>query len=92
MKRLLPGVCFVLSVSLLVTGLSGLSGLSGGVERGWGTAIAQSTPEFIHVDEIRPGMKGYGLSVFRGTEPERFDVEVIDVLRNSSTGRGAWLG
>ncbi|MBW2403510.1 MAG: hypothetical protein JRF42_06815, partial [Deltaproteobacteria bacterium] len=79
MKRLLPRVCFVLSVSLLVTGVSG------GVERGWGrwgTAIAQSTPEFIHVDEIRPGMKGYGLSVFRGTEPERFDVEVIDVLRN----------
>jgi hypothetical protein len=81
-KRLLPGLCFVLSVSLLVTCLSGLSGLSGGVERGWGTAVAQSTPGFIHVDEIRPGMKGYGLSVFRGTEPERFDVEVIDVLRN----------
>jgi hypothetical protein len=63
-KRLLPGLCFVLSVSLL------------------GAAIAQSTPGFIHVDEIRPGMKGYGLSVFRGTAPERFDVEVIDVLRN----------
>jgi len=47
-----------------------------------GAAIAQSTPGFIHVDEIKPGMKGYGLSVFRGTEPERFDVEVIDVLRN----------
>jgi hypothetical protein len=46
----------------------------------WGGAIAQSTPGFIHVDEIRPGMKGYGLSVLRGTEPERFDVEVIDVL------------
>ncbi|MGB8331036.1 MAG: SpoIVB peptidase S55 domain-containing protein, partial [Polyangiales bacterium] len=46
-----------------------------------GAAIAQSTTSFIHVDEIRPGMKGYGLSVFRGTEPERFDVEVIDVLR-----------
>ena len=27
-------------------------------------------------------MRGYGLTVFRGTEPERFDVEVIDVLRN----------
>ena len=25
-------------------------------------------------------MTGYGLTVFRGTEPERFDVEVIDVL------------
>lgn len=48
----------------------------------FGAAIAQSTPGFIHVDEIRPGMKGYGLSVFRGTAPERFDVEVIDVLHN----------
>lgn len=47
-----------------------------------GAAIAQSTPSFIFVDEIHPGMKGYGLSVFRGTEPERFDVEVIDVLHN----------
>ncbi|MBW1876583.1 MAG: hypothetical protein JRI98_14775 [Deltaproteobacteria bacterium] len=64
MKRLLPGLCFVLSASLL------------------GAAIAQSTPGFIHVDEIRPGMKGYGLSVFKGTAPERFDVEVIDVLHN----------
>jgi hypothetical protein len=32
------------------------------------------------VSDIRAGMKGYGLSVFRGTEPERFDVEVIGVL------------
>ncbi|GIW75851.1 MAG: hypothetical protein KatS3mg104_0914 [Phycisphaerae bacterium] len=32
--------------------------------------------------EVRPGMKGYGLSVFRGTVPEKFDVEVISVLRN----------
>ena len=45
-------------------------------------AIGQSTAGFIHVDEIHPGMKGYGLSVFRGTAPERFDVEVIDVLHN----------
>ena len=64
MKRLLSGLCFVLSASLL------------------GVAIGQPTPGFIHVDEIRPGMTGYGLSVFKGTAPERFDVEVIDVLRN----------
>lgn len=36
----------------------------------------------IGVDEITPGMRGYGLTVFRGTTPERFDVEVIDVLDN----------
>lgn len=43
-------------------------------------AIAQQGPSTISVDDIRPGMTGYGLTVFRGTQPERFDVEVIDVL------------
>lgn len=37
---------------------------------------------FIGVDELRPGMRGYGLTVFRGTTPERFEVEVIDILHN----------
>ena len=36
----------------------------------------------IGVSEIHEGMKGYGLTVFHGTEPERFDVEVIGVLHN----------
>src|ERR1051325_2452933 len=34
------------------------------------------------VSEVRTGMKGYGLSVFRGTKIERFDVEVLSILRN----------
>ena len=29
----------------------------------------------MHVSEVRPGMKGYGLSVFAGTKIEKFDVE-----------------
>lgn len=44
--------------------------------------FAPATLQTIPVSEIRAGMRGYGLSVFRGTEPERFDVEVIDVLHN----------
>src|SRR4051812_6676489 len=36
----------------------------------------------MRVAEIKAGMKGYGLSVFRGTKIERFDVEVISILRN----------
>src|SRR4029079_16170123 len=31
---------------------------------------------------IKDGMKGYGLTVFKGTEPERFDVEVSGGLHN----------
>jgi hypothetical protein len=34
----------------------------------------------ISVDKLKPGMKGYGLTVFSGTVPEKFDVEVINVL------------
>src|SRR5580692_6702706 len=37
--------------------------------------------------EIKAGMKGYGLTVFRGTEPERFDVEVIGVLESFRPGQ-----
>ncbi|MGE5609580.1 MAG: hypothetical protein ACM359_10030 [Bacillota bacterium] len=36
----------------------------------------------MRVSEVKDGMKGYGLSVFRGTKIERFDVEVVSVLRN----------
>src|SRR5688572_23457683 len=38
----------------------------------------------MSVDEVRPGMRGYGLSVFKGTAIERFDVEVLSVLENFS--------
>ncbi|MGD8861284.1 MAG: SpoIVB peptidase S55 domain-containing protein [Myxococcales bacterium] len=50
-------------------------------------ALASGESRTISVDEIRPGMKGYGLTVFRGTKPERFDVEVIDVLANFRPGQ-----
>lgn len=32
------------------------------------------------LSEVRPGMRGHGLTVFQGTTPERFDIEVIGVL------------
>jgi hypothetical protein len=38
----------------------------------------------ISVDEVERGMRGWGLSVFAGREPERFEAEVIGVLRNTS--------
>jgi hypothetical protein len=42
--------------------------------------VRSQTPATLPVSAIHPGMKGYGLTVFRGETPERFDVEVIDVL------------
>ena len=46
------------------------------------TVFVKAQGATIGVDELRAGMRGYGLTVFRGTQPERFDVEVIDVLHN----------
>lgn len=47
-------------------------------------AAPAAAPATIGVDEIERGQKGYGLSVFAGTEPQRFEVEVLGVLRNLS--------
>ncbi len=59
--------------------------------------LAQSIGEnpnparYLFEDQITPGMKGYGLTVMHGGAIERFDVEVIDVVRNFSPGNNAIL-
>jgi hypothetical protein len=44
-------------------------------------AVPAAPEPTMPVSEIKTGMKGYGLTVFRGTDPERFDVEVLGILR-----------
>jgi hypothetical protein len=46
-------------------------------------SLAAQSAKFMSVDEVRPGMKGYGKTVFQGTKIEQFDVELIGVLKNS---------
>ncbi|MFL6234509.1 MAG: SpoIVB peptidase S55 domain-containing protein, partial [Thermoanaerobaculia bacterium] len=48
------------------------------------TGIPAGALPTISLSEIQRGQKGYGLSVFAGTEPERFEVEVIGIMRNVS--------
>jgi SpoIVB peptidase S55 len=38
--------------------------------------------QIMKVDDVRPGMKGVGYTVFQGTKPEPMGVEVLGVLRN----------
>jgi hypothetical protein len=45
-------------------------------------APAPRRQAIIPLSEVQAGMKGYGLTVFQGTKPERFDVRVIGVLHN----------
>lgn len=39
--------------------------------------------EYLRPDQLQSGMKGHGLSVFKGTKPERFEVEIVGVLKNT---------
>jgi hypothetical protein len=45
-------------------------------------AAAPNVGPTISIDEIKPGMVGYGLTVFEGTKPDRFAVKVVAVMRN----------
>lgn len=38
--------------------------------------------ETMPVSEIRPGMKGYALTVFSGQNTDRFEVEIVDTIPN----------
>ncbi|HRV08541.1 MAG TPA: SpoIVB peptidase S55 domain-containing protein, partial [Acidobacteriota bacterium] len=36
--------------------------------------------EFFPLEDVRPGLKGVGKTVFQGTEVQTFDVEILGVL------------
>ena len=45
-------------------------------------AMPASATEVLPLDQVRPGMKGVGYTVFAGDQVESFDVEVLGILRN----------
>jgi len=47
--------------------------------------------KYISIDEVRPGMEAYCLTAYKGTEIEKFDLEVLDVVRNIRPGGDAIL-
>lgn len=54
-------------------------------------AFALDKSRYITVDEIRPGMKAYCLTVYKGTQVEKFDLEVLDVIRKWRPGKDGIL-
>jgi hypothetical protein len=45
-------------------------------------ADAWDSAHFLRVSEVKAGMVGYGLTVFTGTRIDKFNVEVVDVVKN----------
>jgi hypothetical protein len=40
----------------------------------------KSDLKFFPLEDIRPGLKGHGMSVFQGSKPERFEVEILGLV------------
>ncbi|MHC4394733.1 MAG: SpoIVB peptidase S55 domain-containing protein [Planctomycetota bacterium] len=47
--------------------------------------------KYITVDQIQPGMEAYCLTCYKGTEIEKFSLEVLDVVRDFEPGKDAIL-
>ncbi len=46
----------------------------------------------LSVQQVSPGMRGYGLSVFEGTRIEPFPVEVVSIARGQTPGKAVvWI-
>lgn len=79
-RALRPFVSFFASHTLgasLALGVLASAGVGAGV-----AAAAADPPDVLPLSEVKPGMKGYGLTVFSGTTPEKFDVEIVSTLKN----------
>ncbi len=71
------------STLLFGAALAGLlAALPAGVRLANAERAVSKRPDVMPLKDVKPGMKGYGLTVFEGTKPERFDIEVIGVLEN----------
>ena len=54
--------------------------------------VPEHAQPVLSLDQIKPGMKGYGLTIFHGTKIEPFDVTVASVVHDSAPQRGViWI-
>ncbi len=51
-----------------------------------GLGAAAHEQEILPLTEVRAGQRGYGLSVFQGDQPDRFEVEVLGIWENLRPG------
>jgi hypothetical protein len=56
--------------------------------------VAASSPaasKYMRVEDVKPGMKGWGQTVLSGTKPTKFDVEIISTLHNFRPGQDLFI-
>ena len=74
--------CVVLCISVFLTGLGYTSEAPDGLEGSWDPA------KYIGLDEIKPGMRAYCLTEYGPAGIEKFNMKVVDVVRNVNPSSG----
>ena len=49
-----------------------------------GSVVAQNKPqktEFFPLDQVKPGMRATGYTVFAGSEPKPFELEILGLIK-----------
>lgn len=75
-----PGLLVALCAALLVAGASTI--LRADEDAPGQSDGAAARDDIFPLASVRPGLRGHGLTVMAGTRVERFEIEVIDVIRN----------
>ncbi|MCF7957491.1 MAG: hypothetical protein K9M57_03475 [Phycisphaerae bacterium] len=85
-QHILKSVLIALSVFFLGAGVGVCN-----VSASEGVLIPFDTDRYIDTDQLQRGMTGYGMTVFKGTDIEKFDVVLVSVIRNHRPGQDAFL-
>jgi hypothetical protein len=81
-----PGAAALAALSVLATGASARPQISA-PQPNTSRRFVFDTKKFMRVSELRPGMRGYALSVFKGTKIEKFDIEILGVVAKFNNGK-----
>jgi hypothetical protein len=81
----------ILSFLLLVAFVAGTLPVFGQGKSPVASVRTVDGKSILPIEDLRPGMKGIARSVFSGTEPEEFAVEIIGVLPNFNGPRQALI-
>src|SRR6185369_13634671 len=76
MKRMTTLISLIILVAV-----SALAQSASKPEQGQTGQGKRSKTEFFPVDQVKPGMRAIGYTVFSGAEPRKFEVEILGVLK-----------
>src|SRR5215470_5433402 len=76
MKRMVTLISLI-----ILAAVSALAQSASKTGRGQTAQDKPSKTEFFPVDQVKPGMRAVGYTVFSGSEPKKFEVEVLGVLK-----------